>query len=302
MKSPIFNIKKTKKRNTKKFKWDIREDKFIIDIKKKIPKIKWKCLSKAYNEHFKTNKNTFLIRSRLKYFLNPKIQQGRLSEEEKNKIMENYKIYGPKWSKISKHIPSRNDQQIKNYFYSSLRKRTRESYKMLIKKNEEVIKKSKLRLLSKKNFDKIYEQIVKKKISFFDIDDKKIQEILLDSEMEDSSSKPSSRKDAPFEVKKSYDEISEKSSTGFSLIKMKCISNYEQNVIEENINYFQESKNSMDSLCFSEKNAKFFDFDIISDEIYKTNDTKMHEEDFFLNNYNYNTCEDGNIFKGLFFN
>lgn len=168
-------------------------------------------------------------------------------------------------------------------------------------KNEEIIKKSKLRLLSKKNFNRIYESIIRKKINYFDINEQKIEEILSNQEMEDtfsSISKKSSRKDALFEVKKSSEtENSVKSSTGFSLIGQKFFSNYQQVMNEENNNFSPETKNSLDTLYFSDNNAKYFDFTLVEDEIFKNNDNKIIDGDLSLNNY-----ENGDIFKGLFFN
>lgn len=114
MNSLIFKIYKIKK-NENKRKWNekvkifliFQEDKFIMEIKKSSPKIKWNCLSKTYNEKFKKNKKTFLIRSRLKYHLNPEVKTNKLSNEEKKLILEYYRIYGSKWSSISKNFPQR---------------------------------------------------------------------------------------------------------------------------------------------------------------------------------------------------
>lgn len=44
------------------------------------------------------------------------------NENEEFVFIESHKIHGNKWAEISKHIPGRTDNSIKNHFYSTLRK------------------------------------------------------------------------------------------------------------------------------------------------------------------------------------
>ena len=105
----IFKIKKMRKyKNTmKQKKWNNSEDKFILEIKNKTPKIKWNSLQKAYNEKFEKNKKTYIIRAREKLISNPGVKRNKLPKEERNTILEFYRIYGPRWSLIKKNFPDR---------------------------------------------------------------------------------------------------------------------------------------------------------------------------------------------------
>ena len=52
----------------------------------------------------------------------PGVKKGNWSEEEDEMIFQLYQKYGSSWSKISKYIPGRTENAIKNRFYSTLRK------------------------------------------------------------------------------------------------------------------------------------------------------------------------------------
>lgn len=54
--------------------------------------------------------------------LDPNLSKRMWSEEEDNKILELHAKYGNKWSLISKHIPGRTDNSIKNRFNSNLKR------------------------------------------------------------------------------------------------------------------------------------------------------------------------------------
>ncbi|KAI5078516.1 hypothetical protein GOP47_0006187 [Adiantum capillus-veneris] len=56
-------------------------------------------------------------------YLRPDLKRGSYSESEESRIIELHTIYGNKWSKIASHLPGRTDNEIKNLWNSSLRKR-----------------------------------------------------------------------------------------------------------------------------------------------------------------------------------
>lgn len=62
------------------------------------------------------------IRERFINKLDPKIKKEEWTDEEDRKIIELYCLIGRKWSEISKQLPGRPENKIKNRFYSFIQK------------------------------------------------------------------------------------------------------------------------------------------------------------------------------------
>lgn len=71
--------------------------------------------------------------------MDPEINKNSWTETEKSFIFHLHKIYSNHWSKISKYLPGRSDNAVKNFFYSTLRKNLRRD-KTKGKKNEQIQK------------------------------------------------------------------------------------------------------------------------------------------------------------------
>jgi len=65
-------------------------------------------------------------------YLDPAISTEPWSLEEENLVFQYTKIFGFHWSKISKELPGRTENAIKNYFYSTVRKNLRRLNKKLV--------------------------------------------------------------------------------------------------------------------------------------------------------------------------
>jgi hypothetical protein len=50
------------------------------------------------------------------------VRKAAWNNNEEYIFIESHKIHGNKWAEISKYIPGRTDNSIKNHFYSTLRK------------------------------------------------------------------------------------------------------------------------------------------------------------------------------------
>ena len=54
--------------------------------------------------------------------LDPTLKKKQWSEDEELQLLEAHRLIGNKWAEIAKVIPGRTDNQIKNFFYTNLRK------------------------------------------------------------------------------------------------------------------------------------------------------------------------------------
>lgn len=57
--------------------------------------------------------------------MDPRINKEPWKPEEEMIFIDKHKVYGNKWAEIAKFLPGRNDNSVKNYFYSSVRKNIR---------------------------------------------------------------------------------------------------------------------------------------------------------------------------------
>lgn len=103
--------------------WSPEEDETIRKLMKKVGK-NWKLLAEMLGT--KTGKQ---IRERFINKLDPKIKKEDWTDEEDRKIIELFSQIGRKWSEISKFLPGRPENKIKNRFYSYIQKNYDIKYK-----------------------------------------------------------------------------------------------------------------------------------------------------------------------------
>ncbi len=108
---------KNSQRSAKKGNWSYAEDKILLDWVDKYGPSKWTECSKLIKGRCGKQ-----CRERWVNILNPVVKKGNWSNEEQEKIFENLSIYFTSWSSISKILPGRTENSIKNYFYSSIRR------------------------------------------------------------------------------------------------------------------------------------------------------------------------------------
>ncbi|KAJ1697721.1 hypothetical protein LUZ63_006233 [Rhynchospora breviuscula] len=59
-------------------------------------------------------------------YLRPDLKRGTFTQEEEDLIIELHAVLGNKWSQIAAHLPGRTDNEIKNLWNSSLKKKLRQ--------------------------------------------------------------------------------------------------------------------------------------------------------------------------------
>jgi gas vesicle protein len=104
----------------------IKEDNLLYEfvIERKIRK--WTKIANALSENLGGQpRSGKQCRERWHNHLDPDIKKDVWSKEEKSQIFELQKKFGNRWSKISKYIPGRTDNSVKNCFYSVIRKNVR---------------------------------------------------------------------------------------------------------------------------------------------------------------------------------
>ena len=94
----------------------------------------WKKISSFFN---KTGKQ---IRERYINKLDPTIRRGPFTKEEDDVILQNYEMFGTKWNLISRNLPGRPQNAIKNRFYSHLKKIIAEMGRMKIEEIQHEVK------------------------------------------------------------------------------------------------------------------------------------------------------------------
>lgn len=96
--------------------WSKEEDEKILSLVNVYGK-SWSKLAKIMR-----SRNGKQIRDRYINVLDPDVKKGKFSYREDKKIKELYLKYGPRWATISRGLPHRTPDMIKNRFHSSIKK------------------------------------------------------------------------------------------------------------------------------------------------------------------------------------
>ena len=160
--------------------WDKKEDEAIIELVNKHGTTNWTIIANELALIYKSKqRNGKQCRERWHNHLDPIVNKDNWTEEEENMLFNKHLEYGNKWSEISKYLPGRTDNSIKNHFYSKLRKFIRKILKQINKEN--LLKNNGIDLC-KYNSDKVYKLLKKYKISYKNVNKDTILEIIIATE------------------------------------------------------------------------------------------------------------------------
>ncbi|CAO2191187.1 unnamed protein product [Urochloa humidicola] len=99
--------------------WTLEEDLILVGYISEHGEGSWDSLARAAG----LNRNGKSCRLRWLNYLRPGVRRGSITPAEDAVIRELHATLGNRWSKISKHLPGRTDNEIKNYWRTRIQKR-----------------------------------------------------------------------------------------------------------------------------------------------------------------------------------
>ena len=160
--------------------WNKKEDEAIIELVNKYGTSNWTIIANEMALMYKSkHRNGKQCRERWHNHLDPIVNKDNWTEEEENILFNKHLEYGNKWSDISKYLPGRTDNSIKNHFYSKLRKFIRKILKQINKEN--LLKNNGIDYY-KYNSDKVYKLLKKYKITYKNVTKDTILELIIATE------------------------------------------------------------------------------------------------------------------------
>ncbi|XP_043698729.1 transcription factor MYB4-like [Telopea speciosissima] len=110
------------KSGLKKGAWTPEEDKKLVSYIKRYGHWNWRELPK-FAGLSRCGKS---CRLRWMNYLRPNIKRGNYSREEEEIIINMHRALGNKWATIAAKLPERTDNEIKNHWHTSLKKRSKQ--------------------------------------------------------------------------------------------------------------------------------------------------------------------------------
>jgi len=98
-------------------KWSQEEDEHLIKLIKKYGTKNWRVVASHLKDRLPKQ-----CRERFINHLDPAIVKGKLTDAEWNIVLESHEELGNKWSEISKLLPGRTPNQIKNHWHAMARR------------------------------------------------------------------------------------------------------------------------------------------------------------------------------------
>lgn len=102
-----------------------QEDEILQSICTGVPELSWSSISKRFKEVSGVSRSAKQCRDRWANYIMNKINVEPWKPEEIQKVFNYHKFYGNHWNLISAELKSRTETQVKNLFYSTIRRNVR---------------------------------------------------------------------------------------------------------------------------------------------------------------------------------
>ena len=93
------------------------------------------CLKVRFGIKIRSGKK---CRERWINHMNPAVSKASWGGDEEKILFRSHEFYGNQWTEIARFLPGRTDNSVKNYFYTSLRRKMRR-YNKLVPAEEKVL-------------------------------------------------------------------------------------------------------------------------------------------------------------------
>ena len=114
----------------------MQEETALKEIVSRLGLRKWTMAAEELSRNHDKPRTGKQCRERWRNHLDPSLNDGEWLLQEQDEIFRHAKIHGFRWSKISRFLPGRSENSIKNFFYSTVRKNIRRINKELIFKKK----------------------------------------------------------------------------------------------------------------------------------------------------------------------
>lgn len=138
----------------KKAKFTKDEDELLVGLVKEYGFGEWDKISKRMNGRSKRQ-----CRERYKLYLSPNVDNGPWNDDEDKKLIQLFKVIGPKWTELSTYFCNRTDVNIKSRWKVLERKLVKENSTSFLKKVKHYRNKKKINVKPVKKKEKEDENI-----------------------------------------------------------------------------------------------------------------------------------------------